>query len=376
MTRYNQFFICLIIAFAPLPVLAKVAYVYVPTPKGIYAFDASSAGKLTLIKGSPFPQVRGIAMGNNGTHFISVEEYVEPSDNPYLYSYDVAPDGAIGKEVSKVNLHTWCSYDEGAEFDHTGENVYLLDGELCGGGLQSFSLSKTGELKFEGSVSDEQAQLLPTITGNDKFAYAVYDTLPSDAGCASYGVLGFARGSGGVLQRISCSEADPTPPSGYKYFQAGIGAAGDPTNHLATAVFADIEPCDGEALSGVQIASYTVGSQGDLVSTNTWKDMPTLAWVSLMKTSPAGNLLAVATGTGVQFFHFNGAKPITEFTGILGTTGYISQMSWDTSNRLYAVNGHSGKLHVYDVTTTSAKEAPGSPYVLPLGATGMVVFSR
>jgi hypothetical protein len=104
--------------------------------------------------------------------------------------------------------------------------------------------------------------------------------------------------------------------------------------------------------------------------------MPTISNPSLMVISPAGNLLAFAAGTGVQFYHFNGAKPITEFTGIIGTSGYISRMSWDKSNHLYAINGGTGNLHIYEVTTTSAHEVPGSPYVIPSGATNALVVSR
>ncbi len=84
-----------------------------------------------------------------------------------------------------------------------------------------------------------------------------------------------------------------------------------------------------------------------------------------MKLNASGNILAVAVGTGIQFFHFNGAAPITTFTGVIGTSGYISTMAWDADNHLYALNGRSGKLHVYTATTTSVVEAPGSPYLPP-----------
>jgi hypothetical protein len=38
-------------------------------------------------------------------------------------------------------------------------------------------------------------------------------------------------------------------------------------------------------------------------------------------------------------------------------------MAW-SGNTLYAVNNASGKLHVYDVSTTKVVEAAGSPYSL------------
>jgi len=86
-----------------------------------------------------------------------------------------------------------------------------------------------------------------------------------------------------------------------------------------------------------------------------------------MVLDPTGKILAVATGTGVQFFHFNGASPITTFTGVIGVSGYITHMSWDSDGHLYAQNGASGKMHVYEVSTKSAKELSGSPTLIPIG---------
>jgi small-conductance mechanosensitive channel len=96
-----------------------------------------------------------------------------------------------------------------------------------------------------------------------------------------------------------------------------------------------------------------------------------------MKMDPTGKYLAIATGPGVQLYHFNGAKPITSFTGVIGTSGSISQIAWDTSGHLYALNT-SGKVHVYTVTSTSVKEVAGSPYVIPNGtqATALIVRSN
>jgi hypothetical protein len=51
-------------------------------------------------------------------------------------------------------------------------------------------------------------------------------------------------------------------------------------------------------------------------------------------------------------------------------------MGWDTSNQLFAVKGASGRLHVYEVTESGAKEARGSPYTPPGGATSVLVVSK
>jgi 6-phosphogluconolactonase (cycloisomerase 2 family) len=82
-----------------------------------------------------------------------------------------------------------------------------------------------------------------------------------------------------------------------------------------------------------------------------------------LKMSPSGKLLAVGGQEGLQIFHFNGASPITHYTGLL-TTDPIAQMFWDNNNHLYAISQSTGKLFVYTITPTGHQEAPGSPYTI------------
>ncbi|MBV9626169.1 MAG: hypothetical protein JOZ14_19555, partial [Acidobacteria bacterium] len=65
--------------------------------------------------------------------------------------------------------------------------------------------------------------------------------------------------------------------------------------------------------------------------------------------------------SGLQVFHFNGANPITKYTGLL-TTNAVDQMFWDNANHLYAISRSAGKLYVFTITSTSVTQAPGSPY--------------
>jgi hypothetical protein len=83
--------------------------------------------------------------------------------------------------------------------------------------------------------------------------------------------------------------------------------------------------------------------------------------------SPSGKFLA-AGGLGLQMFHFNGADPITPFTGLL-TNDQIDQMVWDNDNNLYAISQSASKLSVFTVTATSVTQAPGSSYAIanPMG---------
>ncbi|HTW60694.1 MAG TPA: hypothetical protein VMD55_02735 [Terracidiphilus sp.] len=371
--------VCLVTATCTGVALAEspVAYVYVAeqgpnqiTTGPIFVYAASSAGKLTEIKGSPFTQAQttGYLIGTNGTHFLAVDANPQTS-HQYQRSYDVSSDGAIGDEVSTVDLHEWCDTDDGGKLDHTGQYVYVLDAGECGGNMQSFSISKTGQLSLIGntgsSADDAPIFALPVIAGNDMFAYTWNNS--SDTACPNEVFSLMTRESSGALENDSSfTETDPAPPAGdqaYQYFP-GL-ATDDPTNHLATVVyFGDNGDCND---TQPQLASYTVENNGDLVSTNTYQDMPYPAQPTINQVilNPAGNILAVSTGTGIQFFHFNGASPITPFTGIIGTSGYISTMSWDKDNHLYALNALSGRLHVYTASSTGVVEAPGSPYNLP-----------
>jgi hypothetical protein len=352
---------------------STVAYVYVAEDRSsatatspITVYAATSTGKLVQISGSPFKQTSGTMSGTNGAHFITADQNFKTT-HQYLHVYNVASNGVIGQQVSKYDLHNWCGMDQGAEFDHTGQYVYVLDAQSCGGKYQSFSLSKSGYLTFKGSldVGDPSFLTLPVFSGNDKFAYSFVPSAGSDAPCPTSTFLGLGRESSGALERIGFSETDPTATAGFQAFQTGL-VSNDPTNHLAAVVEFQDGPCGASGLQ-VRLVSYTIESNGDLLSTNTWKNMPVLPGSTPLdiKLNPAGNILAVAIGTGVQFFHFNGSNAITPFTGIIGTSGYISKISWDKYNHLYALNARSGKLHVYTATTTKVVEASGSPYVPP-----------
>jgi len=346
---------------------AQVARVYAQdgTSAPIYAYNSSSTGKLTTISGSPFKETIGLLVGTNGTHLITM-------GNWYVHSYKVSSTGALGAQVSEINTQLYLPAGTGsafnAELDPTGAYVYVMfNTSCCDVDILTFEVSTSGALTFKGSTSKGQVYGgPPAVTGNNKFAYA----LTLDAGqFLDFSLAAFSRESTGVLNAISASETNPTPgPAGT--YSIMSDAASDPTNHLAVVVM----PYNGTIVNGAiigygpqQLASYTVGTQGDTVSTNTWADMPMLPLqygtsMAILRINQTGKILAAGAGPGVQFFHFNGAAPITTFTGIIGTSGFISTMGWDKDNHLYALNAASGKLHVYTVTSTKVVEAPGSPY--------------
>jgi hypothetical protein len=88
-------------------------------------------------------------------------------------------------------------------------------------------------------------------------------------------------------------------------------------------------------------------------------------------------LLAVA-GAGLQLFHFNGASPITNYSGVLLPTEDIDQVAWDNNNHLYALSYESGNLHVFNATSTSISEVSGSPYKIAnsYGQSGLIVVPK
>ena len=85
--------------------------------------------------------------------------------------------------------------------------------------------------------------------------------------------------------------------------------------------------------------------------------------VTALGMSPSGKFLAVGGTLGMQIFHFNGASPVTKYTGLI-TASEVDQIFWDNANHLYAISRSGGKLYVFTVTSTGVLQAPGSPHFL------------
>ena len=155
-----------------------------------------------------------------------------------------------------------------------------------------------------------------------------------------------------------------TPTAGSGNFYCTFLTAADPTNHVAISV-QQLNGSTWATVGSPQLATYTAGSSGHLTTKSTFSNMPSTAvqFVTDLKMSPSGKLLAVAGSAGLQVFHFNGSYPITHYTARL-TTGGIDQMFWDKANHLYAISRSTNSLFVFTVTPTSVKRAPGSPYTI------------
>jgi len=347
-----------------LPSSAPVAYVYVASSPGngepdvIVGYSASSSGALTPIPGSPFPQ-NVSSMAVNGKYLMGVNN----SGTPSIDTLQIGSNGALTYVTSTPCAQTssGCLTAFNLFFDHTGSDLYvMLYDENTNDDTESFAVDKSsGTLNYLG---DSVTGAFPgDYTGTFFIGNNVYAYSTDQSGCMYPGIYGFQRESSGFLNLINTKFNVPKPPPGVNIYYPDLLVA-DPNNNLA---FLEQPTNAPECASGpLQIAVYTADTNGNIHTNSTYKDMPaTLIQNPFdMKMSPSGQVLAVAGQEGLQLFHFNGANPVTHYTGLL-TTDPITRMFWDNSNQLYAISS-AGKLYVGTVTPTKITMAPGSPYLV------------
>jgi hypothetical protein len=365
---------------------AEAAHVYVGTTKGVYLYSAASNGSLSLVSGSPF-SIAGNAVGSNGKYFLSL-------GTNYLHSYPVASNGAIKGQASQINTAPYRNGECGAQttfggtIDRTGTEAYIqfeflgTYDEGCDS-LQSYKIdAASGAFTFNGiaEFSGDKSQALGgplVIAGNNSHAYAFPKYY-----CNNF-FQPFYRDRFGAMNVASFSVTYPPPPPGEGPSYYPLAMASDnqnlSTSHMAVALeYIDDPPCYSSLPPA--LASYTVDSSGNLFY-NGATLKPAINPTS-MAITPQGNLLAVGGassdpiltkyGPGLQVFHFNGANPITSYSGIL-TTAPIDTVLWDSRNHLYALSKSTKKLYAYTVTSTSITAVPGSPYTIASTPNALIV---
>jgi hypothetical protein len=334
---------------------SRVAYVYVSsTPTSstgqISAYSAASNGALTPIAGSPFPyDVNYMAV--NGAWLFGVANM-----DTDITSFSIASNGVLTfKDTYKVtNPGTGVI---SVYLDHTGSTLYA-DYYTTNNDYLSFSINQSnGRLTKIGDLAGGPPNNTPvSFIGNNVYAYS--------SSCYHFGqeIIGVKRNTDGTLSYLNSNFPFPAEKSGG--FYCPWKAAADPTNHVAIAM----DPLNSNwGQDGLwQLASYTADTAGNLTTKSTYSNMPTMlvGAVNDYSMSPSGKYLAVAGTAGFQIFHFNGANPITKFTGLL-TGNTIDQIFWDNANHVYAISLQAGKLFVWTVTSTGATRAPGSPHLIP-----------
>ncbi len=335
----------------PQSTSGPVAYIYVSslvsnTKYQVVGYEAATNGTLTPIPGSPFADnINWLAL--NGAWLFGVDP-----TGTYIDSFSIGSNGALTyKDKYTTNLNGGTLYD--LFLDHTGASLYAIDYTTNNDYLSQSVNQETGQLSFLNDLSggsDKNVQL--SFIGNNKFAYA--------SSCYHYTneIFGVERASNGTLSYLNINPPFPAEKSGG--FYCPWAAAADPTNHLAIA----LTPLNSNWGSDgpTQLAVYTADSAGNLTTTSTYQNMPSVLTQGAQTywMSPTGKYLAVG-GAGLQIFHFNGANPITHFTGLL-TNDTIDQVYWDNANHLYAISRSAGKLYVFSVTSTGVTQAPGSPH--------------
>jgi hypothetical protein len=257
---------------------------------------------------------------------------------------------------------TYCGGPAALFLDPTGTTLYAndYDGNICANNaFQFFNLNNSsGQLTYLGVSSAASPEFLGVLsfTGNKIDAYG--------SSCYHYKALiyGFGRNSDGTLASLNMNPAMPSAQSGD--FYCPYLAAADTGNHVAIPV-QPLDDASRQPAAPYQLATYTADSSGNLTTTSTYSNMPSISagFVRAIAMSPAGDLLAVAGTGGLQVFHFNGADPITPYTGLLATDE-IDQILWDNDNHLYAIGQAAGKLFVFTVTSTTNSQAPGSPHTI------------
>jgi hypothetical protein len=346
------------------PSSAPVAYVYVSSSPGsgnyeINAYSASSTGKLTAMAGSPFPaDVQYMAV--NG-------KYLFGSNGVDIYSFSISSEGALAQVASidgeQFNNPPTTGGPINVVLDHTGTSLYADDFNANGTGNNSYEFfsidNSTGGLTYLGMspVGATIGAPLALIADNE-YAYgsSCYEFEPS--------IYGYKRDSDGTLSILNINPTIPSANNGDTYCPSyTLYVAPDTTGNVAIPLQAYNSNFD--AVGAPQLAVYTADSSGNLTTTSTASNMPTTSVKSVTDVwaSPSGKLLAVAGTGGLQVFHFNGASPITKYTGLL-TTDEIDQVFWDNDNHLYALSLSKGQLFVFTVTTTSHSQASGSPYAI------------
>lgn len=314
----------------------------------VYAFTAASDGKLTSISGSPFPADLS-SMAVNGLYLFGA-----PVTGSMIDTYKIESNGSLHYAAStNASAPNKCNNTPGPVFlDHTGATLYdfyYWGDSICSNSVyQAWNVVKsTGALTYLDAAGGNQ-ELTGTLSfiGNNLFAYT------SDCYHFSAQISGFKRNSNGSLTMLNLAQVWPTAGSGETGFCPYLAAA-DPTNHLAI----PMRPIDGYGnyVGTYQLATYTVNANtGALSTSSTYSNMPSVSIGSItaIAMSPSGNLLAVAGPAGLQVFHFNGANPITHYTGRIATKE-IDQIFWDKDNHLYAIGTNANRLVVFTVTPTS-----------------------
>jgi hypothetical protein len=357
---------------SPASGASPVAYVYIANQPGIgiYKIDgyaAAADGSLRPVSGSPFTAAVG-SMAVNGKYLFAAD-----LDGIHIDSFLIGSNGGLSRVASTLDpRHSGgnCDVVGPLSLDHTGSTLYNLESGnyYCANNTyQSFEIQRsTGRLSYLGSTGSSRFLNVPvSFLADNVFAYMAACETYVDPNHGDDQLYGFERFSNGLLSERAISAPIPAAPHGYFYCPSFTAA--DPANHLAVALATLVTSGSGSD-GPFKLATYTANSNGNLTTTSTTANMPTIDTGEVLdiRMSPSGKLLAVGGVNGLQIFHFNGGGPIIRYSGLLDVGDENWQLFWDNANHLYALGSNFQTLRVFTVTPTSITEAPGSPHSIPV----------
>ena len=288
---------------------------------------------------------------------------VGANQNQGIDSFTVNPDGSLAYAASAScaqGVKNPCDFAGPLNFDNTGSSVYMK--ETYSGNADrtdSYSLNQTtGALTYLGQAVIGDYSHNVSFLPNNVLAFS------ASGGFYAY-IDEYRRQSSGLLTVTNATFQSPEPPPGVNGYNADIAAADPAGNYVAMVEQPVNPPFNSGPGYPVQIATFSVGKNGDLNTTSTYQNMPSTAIIDPqdMQISPSGKLLAVGGAEGLELYHFNGANPITAYSGLL-TSDSITKLWWDNNNHLYAISNTAGRLYVLTVTSGGIANAPGSPHAI------------
>jgi hypothetical protein len=357
---------------AAAPALSSpVAYVYVSTydpTNSVVALAASPDGSLTYVGAAPSPQpITALS--------VTKKFLFGTGNNLNIFSYSIAPSGApqyLATTDAGIYLSDPSSYfySEILQVDETGSDLYAFAADSKDNlYLLSFKIEDDGELKFLGSTYWTGNLLQIQFVQNNEYAVStgcvITDPRPYQPVIYPE-TLVYKRESSGLLSYIGESDIDPVAESQHEY--CAEGGASDSRDHLAV-FFENIDPAK-NSLVEYALGAYSVSPQGKVTTKSDYKNMPSLGAPLVgitpneISISPSGEILAVGGLEGYQFFHFNGANPITKESGVIGLKhNWPQALAWDKSNHLYILTLDS--VIPYSITPASYKKHTPYSFSVP-----------
>jgi hypothetical protein len=357
---------------------APVAYAFISTanPNNVSTLAVSANGSFTHV---------GTASSPTAVYHLSVtRQFLFGIDNvSNIYTYSISSTGAL-KLVATTNAGSYVSGFSSAyaipliQLDASGATLYTMVGtSQTNWYLESFKIETNGGLQFLGtSYADPNTLSQIRFVQGGQFAMA--DGCYNTAAGASFvtdsddvnDIVTYKHESNGFLTYVGTSNDTPAAQSPYEYC-AGLNAS-DSANHLAVG-FDIFNPPGDDIEPGMALGTYTVNTSGTPSTTSNYETMPVTSGYApyAMSIDPTGKILAVGGQGGFQLYHFNGANPITTYSGVIKTYDLIRTIAWDKSSHMYLLTDHS--VDIYNISTTSYTElkpweftAPYSMIVLTL----------